>query len=465
MPILKRHNTPIFLFLITGSVYFATRAPGLSWKFGGTDGGELATAVHLGGIAHPSGYPLYVILGKIFTTLLFFEPSALSIFSAVTMASGMAFLFCAAAKLLPDAHPLLLTGSILTFAFLRLTWSQAVIIEVYSLTLMLWAVILWLAASDKPYWLSFIMGLSLGNHLIIFLGFPGIFVWWPSLHRRQLTVMVLLFLLGTSVYLWLPLRDVPASSWGNPDSWERFHQHITGEIYRDYQFKGDYRTHFITWLTEIGRGFGPLLLLLPIGVWHFWKNNRPFLLGSLLSFICIGFYRLGYAAEGVDAYWLLPNTLLTLWISAGVYKWFSILPQRWVWLIFIFPLVLLIIHFDDMNLRHDRQPETFVKNVLLPLPENAVLLTDDEKETFTLWYAIHVKKQRPDVWIIDVRMMQWGWYVDNLTRLYGDLRPLPEGYVTLSELIEAVPEERPIFSRFPVDPSLTQKTIFIAEGW
>jgi hypothetical protein len=276
--------------------------------------------------------------------------------------------------------------------------------------------------------------------------------------------MALLFFIGTTLYLWLPMRDVPASSWGNPNSWERFLQHITGEIYRDYQFNGNYGANAVIWLKEIGSGFGPLLLLLPAGVWHFWKNNRPFLLGSLLSFVIISFYRLGYAAEGVDAYWLLPNALLTLWIAAGIYEWFSLFDQRWLWIILIFPLVQVSINFDNMNLRHDHQPEIFVKNVLMPLPQNAVLLTDDEKETFTLWYAVHVKKQRPDVWIIDVRMVQWEWYVDNLMRLYYDLRPLPEGYTTLSDLIRAVPEERPIFSRFPVDSSLTQKTIFFAEG-
>src|SRR5213593_4085674 len=34
------------------------------------DSGELVTAVHLLGIPHPSGYPLYVLLGKLWTVLV-----------------------------------------------------------------------------------------------------------------------------------------------------------------------------------------------------------------------------------------------------------------------------------------------------------------------------------------------------------------------------------------------------------
>ena len=34
------------------------------------DSGELAAAVHTLGVAHPPGYPLYVLLGKLFSVLV-----------------------------------------------------------------------------------------------------------------------------------------------------------------------------------------------------------------------------------------------------------------------------------------------------------------------------------------------------------------------------------------------------------
>ena len=49
------------------------------------DSGELVAAVHLLGIPHPSGYPLYVLLGKIWTLLLPVGSIAyrMSVFSSV----------------------------------------------------------------------------------------------------------------------------------------------------------------------------------------------------------------------------------------------------------------------------------------------------------------------------------------------------------------------------------------------
>jgi hypothetical protein len=467
--------TALFVFLAAGSVYCLTRAPGLSWQFGGTDGGELATAVGLGGIAHPSGYPLYVILGKVFTSLIFFESpaSALTLFSTVTMAVGMVFLYAADSKLLPGANPVMISSCVLTLAFLPFTWSQAVIVEVYSFTFMFWTLILWQTSSlaqhfrpSKGYFLALVAGLGLGSHLILLLGLPGVVVWMlaarPSLRWRDVFLMGGLFLLGAGIYVWLPLRAgmVPVSNWGNPDNWERFRQHISGEIYHVYQFKGDYTENLVEWIKEIGRGFGPLLLFLPLGLGDLWIRHRPFLLGSFISAASIGFYRLGYAAEGVNAYWLLPNALLVIWISAGVQRWFQFLDRRLMLIILIFPLVQLAAHFNEMNLRNDHEPENFIHRVLLPLPENAILLTGSERETFTLWYAIYVEKKRTDICVIDVRMVQWAWYVDNLAKQCHGLEL--EGFVTFYELVDALPEDRPLFSRFPIE--LTDRTIFFIEG-
>lgn len=459
---------PFLVFLLTGSIYFYTRAPGLSWQFGGTDGGELANAVVLAGIAHPSGYPLYIILGKIFTTLLFFIPpaSALTLLSALTMSLGMMFLYNTVANLLPDASPIMLMSVIFTFAFWPLAWSQALIVEVYSLTFMLWSLILWMLSSAYPlYSLAFLIGLSLGNHLILLVGLPGLIVWFvlthPPLRSRQGFIMLMLFLLGISTYLWLPLHagEAPESNWGNPDNFDRFVTHIMGKIYRTYQFKGDYSANFTNWAKDILEGFAPLLLTLPLGIWHFWEKNRPFLFGSLISGISVGLYRMGYAAEGVDAYWLLPTSLLVIFISAGVMRWFDLIDQRLVIIILILPLIQLIIHFDDMNLRHDHEPKIFVEQTLLPLPENAVLLLDDEREIFTLWYALYAENQRSDVWVIDVRMLQWDWYIENLKAQYPDLN-LPNRYLTLPELLTAIPTQRPIYARFEIDPRLTNRQIF-----
>src|SRR5262249_36505116 len=59
------------------------------------DSGELVTAVHLLGIPHPTGYPLYVLLGKLWTFALPFRSVAwrMSLFSAAAAAAACALLY------------------------------------------------------------------------------------------------------------------------------------------------------------------------------------------------------------------------------------------------------------------------------------------------------------------------------------------------------------------------------------
>ena len=54
------------------------------------DSGELVTAVHVLGIAHPTSYPLYVLLGKLWTLLVPIGSIAyrMSLFSAAAAASA-----------------------------------------------------------------------------------------------------------------------------------------------------------------------------------------------------------------------------------------------------------------------------------------------------------------------------------------------------------------------------------------
>src|SRR5258708_26109081 len=47
----------------------STLAPGLSWANNGADGGDLITAAATGGVAHPSGYPTFLLLARLFQFL------------------------------------------------------------------------------------------------------------------------------------------------------------------------------------------------------------------------------------------------------------------------------------------------------------------------------------------------------------------------------------------------------------
>jgi len=47
-------------------IYLITLATGLTWANGGSDGGDLIAASITGGVAHPTGHPLYLFVARLF---------------------------------------------------------------------------------------------------------------------------------------------------------------------------------------------------------------------------------------------------------------------------------------------------------------------------------------------------------------------------------------------------------------
>src|SRR5207237_1106626 len=49
-----------------GVAYTCTLAPGITWANDGSDSGDLVTAAATLGVAHPTGYPTYLLLARLF---------------------------------------------------------------------------------------------------------------------------------------------------------------------------------------------------------------------------------------------------------------------------------------------------------------------------------------------------------------------------------------------------------------
>lgn len=158
------------------------------------DSGELTTAIYNLGAAHPPGYPLYTMLGKIFTYIpvgsVAFRVNLLSVFfGALTIPFLYLFLLRlmrgGQAALTAMRDRLIALGVSLSFAFSSTMWSQAVIGEVYTLNavfapMLLLTVLLWQEevflrikgghpgfAEKYLLLLAFLLGMSLTNHLLL----------------------------------------------------------------------------------------------------------------------------------------------------------------------------------------------------------------------------------------------------------------------------------------------------------
>lgn len=144
----------IFIFAISFAVYIFTLCPTIYLE----DSAEFITVAKTLGIAHPSGYPLYILIGKLFTFLPFGSPAfQVNLMSAFFGSLTGAFLFLIFKKIIYCFNKKNLTVNnifileyltpavgALVFIFTATFWSQSVVAEVYTLNTFLLAVIIYL---------------------------------------------------------------------------------------------------------------------------------------------------------------------------------------------------------------------------------------------------------------------------------------------------------------------------------
>ncbi|MFY9463951.1 MAG: DUF2723 domain-containing protein [Sediminibacterium sp.] len=189
------------VFLIASLVYIMTaEARGSFW-----DCGEFVSSCFKLQIPHPPGAPLFVILGRLFVVVFGDNPmnaaKAVNIMSALASSFTILFLFWTithfARRIVnlkitepPSAYQIWsvmgagVVGA-LAYTFSDSFWYSAVEGEVYALSsfftaIVFWAILKWEHQADEPgadrwiVFIFFIMGLSIGVHLLNLLTIPAI---------------------------------------------------------------------------------------------------------------------------------------------------------------------------------------------------------------------------------------------------------------------------------------------------
>jgi len=185
------------VFVVSLLIYVLTIEPTLSlW-----DCGEFLTSAYKLEINHSPGAPLFMLLGRIFSLFSFGNPEkaafAINLVSAVSSAATILFLFWTIVWLVSKLEqkqgksytPILKFGAAavgaLSFAFTDSFWFSAVEAEVYALSSLFSAVVLWAATRwereadhpDSSRWIIlifFLIGLSIGVHLLNLLVIPSV---------------------------------------------------------------------------------------------------------------------------------------------------------------------------------------------------------------------------------------------------------------------------------------------------
>lgn len=457
------------LFVTLMAIYLRTLAPGLTWANDGSDGGDLITAVATGGVAHPTGYPLYLLLARLFQSLplgsLAFRTN---LFSAVTTALAAVLVYMvvvnSSTTSREDRHWLAGLAAGYAFGLAPLIWSQAVITEVYGLHGMLVALILILYAQAAPFsisnqkwldrWRGLALGLAVCNHVSTFLIVPAALVlgsirqreqqpefppvrrtWFSNVRWNRSSFLNQLgtFVAGLSLYLLIPIRAMsdPPINWGNAVTPERFWWLVSGQLYRSYYLEFNL-PEILERLQAVAsillHQFGlPGTVLGLVELFLFGKPSRLFLMSTWTAVVCTAF-AVVYGSD--DSYvYLIPAFLaFAVWIGTGIIglsnqfaKWSALTKIGLPILLIGYLLVRSAMQMDWLDASTDVRAESFGRAVLSAAPENAILFAQGDRAVFALWYFHFALEERPDLSVVAQDLLHFDWYQENLHATYPSL--------------------------------------------
>lgn len=336
------------------------------------DAPELSASAWILGVPHPTGYPLYMLLTRLFQAAPFgtviFRAHC---FSAVCSAAAAWILFSFLRRTLQSVFErripfttLPAFAAALAWICTPIVWEQSHIAEVYALFALQFVLALWLfvyaiqqSKRALPP-LAFLIGSMLIHHRlsIFILTAMGVFLilrfykrtahWFGDNQENQEGIgrviihSFLCFLLPLSLLIYLPLRALsqPAINWYDPQTVSRFYELISGKLYAgtlSQSLQGVLQSDLYSILT----GFLYLLVLsflcysllaAPI-LWGFWilRKKLPWLLFFTISLFTMHQVFVYLYRVGDWQVFLLPSLItLTIPLAFGVAGIFEQLEQN-----------------------------------------------------------------------------------------------------------------------------------------
>lgn len=447
-------------FFIPFFVYYATTNPYLTF----TDNGELMAVCVTLGIAHPTGYPLFTILGYLWSKLplccsTIFQMNILA--SVWTALSALAFFVANISlfKILDFKNKKIKNETLstetvnwsiylisliasLTYAFGRTIWGEATSLEVYSLQLLMFNLIfvfsfeaIRLKYNPKIlFFLAFVVGLGFSNHLTTILVIPSLLFMLffhyqgkitfskPSL--KSILFLLLPFFAGTSFYLYLLIRSnqFPTFNWGWVSrSLDKFFYHVSGKQYRVWMFSSSdtISQNLDKFLSSLPYEFAYIgLVMVLLGLFYLIFKQRYVLIFLLLAFISCLIYSLNYQIHDIQTYFSLAYISLFFLFSAGLFffwnkaKYFSFLS-------ILVPILLILINYKENDDSKNNLVVTYTKNIVDNLEPNAIIISAQwDYFCSAFWYLQQVEGYRKDVVLIEKELLRRTWYLEQLRRWY-----------------------------------------------
>ncbi len=346
-------------------LYGLTAAPGIAALF--DDSLEFQLISPTFAIAHPTGYPLYTLLGGLWSRVIFpFGNWAwrMNLFSALAGGAAIGLLYLLAKRLSGGKWWGGLAAA-LAFGLSPVWWCQTTVAEVYALHNLFVVAILYAAVSlgQQPSnrqvtLLCGLAGLSLTHHRTAVLLLPGLVLYllWtqPALRRPERRWLGWLgaFLLPLVLYLYIPLR----ASMGAVDlqgdyvnTWTGFWRHVLATGYAGFFSDNPLAVSRTAsdWLALVVAQFGWTSLVLGVGglVMGLIHHKERAAWGLVWLTLAVNLlFALNYRVADVEVFWLPVFLCLALGVGNGLrwlvwnlsLKWEG---SYWGWM---YPWIILI---------------------------------------------------------------------------------------------------------------------------
>jgi len=488
---------PAIAFLTSFAVYLLTLANTVSFF----DSGELISAAATLGIAHPPGYPLYAQWGHLFSYLplgnLAFR---INLASAVFGSLAVMIIYLLTHHLILKAFPHI-TGNIkvkltslsaaLAFAFSLNHWGQTNMSEVYAMNsffiaLIIITLLMWRRKvkedtslknnnSKYLYFCAFLFGLAFGDHHTILVVVPVIFFiivltrWQLFLNVRLIPFLLFFFILGFSIYLYMPVRAaaVLIMNWGDPETLDQFRWMFLREGYpkgtlsREWGlFAEQLKTINLLYEFTIA-GF----VLFIIGLITCIKRGWPYavITFTVLMVLSVGIIIYSNAPKAniflYEAFHTPTYMLFAPWIGAGLFWLLSMVDRLLsrlsedeeekgyllvLWIIFLaaLPSYLLYNHFSKNDRSRNFIAFDYAVNELKSLSHNGILFTWGDSGAFPLWYLQFIEKYQDKALLLHTPHLASSWYVEEIPYLAKSrINRIPENRRTPGMVVEVIARE------------------------
>ena len=458
------------------------------------DNAELSALGALGGAAHPSGYPLYVLWLRAWSWLPAASPAHAAAMATAILAALQALVLHAACRSW-GARPLAATLAVGMFAAGPLALRIHSEAEVFALNGLACAAVLWLAAGAGPLRglarvaaLGLVAGLGLSNHLTCVLVAPigvlGVVRGSREAARSIPTGLgVALTGLGVGLLPYVYLLVTPGSwvSWGTIDDLGGLVRHFLRADYGPIGQLSPRGVHVpvdesvLSLARSIGRTYLWLVPVVGIGALGYFAVVRDrvesrvawsllavsWLLAGPILVSRFNIRPTGVSLHVVQRFYLLSLLVLAVPIAVGIDRLvgdrFDRIPPRLRGSRVVRALLttggflaLVAVSLPELARGHSPAIEQGLVNMLRTLPPNAILIGATDELHFGMGYLQGALGERPDVAVIAPPQLGLAFYRDRVRERAGISIERPEGDDKLSVQVaeRALATGRPVF----IDP-------------